>query len=105
MLQILLHQVGQRVVVDDIGIRSHLLNLHGRPGNQGRTFGDVAHPLVKLLHLRHLRRTDGIKNLSLRRDDVGRDAAGIGNSAMDPRLVDHVLAHVVDADIHDFNGI
>ncbi len=37
--------------------------------------------------------------------DIGGDAAGVEQRVVDAGVAGHVLAHVVDADIHQLDGI
>ena len=105
MLQILLYHICQRVVVDEIRVSGHLPDLHCGSRDQGSAFRDIAHSLKQFLNLRHLRRTDRIEDLSLRRNHVRSDSSRIGDGAVNARRVDHMLSHIVHADIHDLHCV
>ena len=104
-LQIFLDQIIESLVIDQVRISGHLFDIHGGSSDQSCSPGNVAHAFKQLLYLGHLGRADGIKDLGLRRDHVGGDAAGIGDGSMDPGRIDHVLSHIVDANVHDLHRI
>lgn len=58
-----------------------------------------------MLSVGHLRRADQIQHFRLRLHHVGRDAAGIGNGVMDPRLLYDMFIEEIAAGGHQGDGI
>ncbi len=59
----------------------------------------------QLVHPGQVAVADRIAHPGMGLHHVGRDAAGVEQRIMDAGLARHVLAHVVDADIHQFDRI
>ena len=76
-----------------------------RLGHQRRAVSDLAYPLDQPRELRQVARADHVAHLGARLHHVGRDAAGIEQRVVDARVARHVLAHVVDADIHQLHRV
>ncbi|CCY08924.1 uncharacterized protein BN789_01828 [Clostridium sp. CAG:81] len=105
MFQILLNEICQCIVVDQVGVSRNLLDINSSACNECCALSNIAHALIKLLHLGYLRSADRVEDLCLCRDNVRGDSAGVRDGAVDSRRVDHMLSHVVDTDIHDLNCI
>ena len=74
-------------------------------GHQRRSLGDLVNPLHKLICLPRLRRPDEIDGLCLVLDHIGGISSGVRDGIVHPRLVYHVLAQEIAADVHKLQGV
>ena len=95
----------QRCVVQDVGDGGDDLHLDLRFRHQRRALGNLVHAPDQLVHAWQVAGADRIAHPGVGLHDVGCDAAGIEQRVMHARVARHVLAHVVDADIHQLDGI
>ena len=105
VLHLALHRLLERRVAEQVRDRADDLRVHLRLGHQGRAVGDLPHALDQGTHARQVARADGVAHLRRRLHHVGRDAAGIEHGVVDARVGRHVLAHVVDADVHQLHRV
>ena len=101
----LVHQHAQRAVGVVVGERHRDLVVHLGARHQRGALGHVHHAGEQLLHLADLRRAHLVLDHRVALHHVGRCAARIGVGVVDARLVDHVLAQVVAADVHQLAGV
>ena len=74
-------------------------------GHEGRTFGDFLDALDEGPEFGEFAGADGVADFGGALDDVGGDAAGVEVGVVDAGVGRHVFAHVVDADVHEFDGV
>ena len=74
-------------------------------GHQCRALRDLVHALHQFVHAGQVAGADRIAHAGMGLHHVGGDAAGVEQGVMDAGVARHVLAHVVDADIHQFDGV
>ena len=105
MVKIFVHDLFQNIISDHVGISGNLTNIHSRSRDQRRTLCNVTHPLIKLFDLSYLWCTDRIKDLRFSRDHIRSNSACVRDRTMNSRCVDHMLSHIIHANVHDLNGI
>ena len=73
--------------------------------HHGGAGGHLLHALDERAHARQVAGADGVAHLGRGLHHVGRHAAGIEHGVVDAGIRGHVLAHVVDADVHQLHGV
>ena len=101
----LIHRRFQRAVGQIAGTGFFEATADAGLGHQRRALGDFLDPGEDLLRIGHFRRANEIQHLRLRLDNVGGDAAGIGDGVVHPRLFDNMFVKEVAAGGHQRHGI
>ncbi len=95
----------QRRVGQDVGDRGDDLHLDLGLGHQRRALRDLVYALDQLVHAGQVAGADRVAHPGMGLHHVRRDAAGIEQRIVHAGIARHVLAHVVDADIHQFHRV
>ncbi len=95
----------ERRVGQDIGDGGNDPHLHFGFGHQRRALRDLVDAPDQFVHAGQVAGADRIAHAGMGLHHVGGDAAGVEQGIMDAGVARHVLAHVVDADIHQFHRV
>ena len=95
----------ERRVRQYVGDGGNDLHLHFGFGHQRRPLRDLVDAFHQFVHAGQVAVTDRIAHARMGLHHVGGDAAGVEQGIMDAGVARHVLAHVVDADIHQLDRI
>ena len=104
-LELGLHQPLERRIADEVRVAADDAVADLGLGHQRGAVGDLAHARHELVQLVELAGADQVAHGRVRLHDVRRDSAGIGDRVVDAGGLRHVLAHVVDADVHQLDGV
>ena len=104
-LELALHRLFERRVAEQVRHGGRHLHLDLGLGHQRGAVRDLAHALDQRVHAGHVAGADRVAHLGVGLHDVRRDAAGVEHRIVNARVGRHVLAHVVDADIHQLDRI
>ena len=102
--QVLVQQFRERGVGDQLVAIGLDVDVELGAGHQRRPAGDVVDPAVVGLDVAVCIGADEVPDGGLGGHDV-RGAAAVGDDVVEPRIFFDVLSHVVDADVHQFDGI
>ena len=105
MVKIFVHDLFQNIISDHVGISGNLTNIHSRSRDQSRALCNIAHPLIKLFDLSYLWCADRIEYLCLRWNHIRGNSTGVCDRTMNSRCVDHMLSHIIHANVHDLHCI
>ena len=103
--QVLVHGLLQRRVGQQVAHAADDLVAHRGLGHQRRSLGDAHHAGGQRVHLGQFAGAHDVAHLRAPLHHVGRHAAGVQDRVVDARIGGHVLAHVVDADVHQFHRV
>ncbi len=99
------HGLFERRVAELVGYRAYDRHRYLGLGHQRRALGNLLHPFVQREHAGQIARADGIADLGRGLHHVRCDTAGIQHCIMNACVRGHVLAHVIDADIHQLDRV
>ncbi len=104
-LEICKHQFLERHIADEVDVTADHFATHRGLGHHGCTLGHLLDAGDKRQELGQVAGTNKVTHRRLGLYHVRCRAACVGHGIVDACRRRHVLAHIVDADIHQFHGI
>ena len=103
--EVFVHEGLERAVRQAVGRAVDELAGIARFGHECRAVGDLVDTRLQLHGLGHVLRADHIQDRGRVLHDVGAAAAGVEDGIVDARVVGHMLAQKLHADVHELDRV
>ena len=100
-----MHEGLERAVRQAVGRAVDELAGIARFGHECRAVGDLVDTRLQLHGLGHVLRADHVQDRGCALHDVGAAAAGVEDGVVDARIVGHMLAQKLHADVHELDRV
>ena len=100
-----MHEGLERAVRQAVGRAVDELAGIARFGHERRAVGDLVDTCLQLHGLGHVLRADHIQDRGRALHDVGAAATGVEDGVVDARVVGHMLAQKLHADVHELDRV